>query len=48
MKIKLAKINYLIYNKELLAIIKAFEEWRPELARTVDPIEIFSNYKALK
>jgi len=23
--------NYKIYNKELLAIIKALEEWRPKL-----------------
>ena len=24
--------NYEIYNKELLAIVKAFEEWTPELS----------------
>lgn len=27
-----AECNYEIYDKELLAIVKAFEEWRPELA----------------
>ena len=27
----LAKINYLIYNKEMLAIVQALEAWRPEL-----------------
>ena len=26
--------NYEIYDKELLAIVRAFEEWRPELATT--------------
>ncbi len=26
------KYNYNIYNKELIAIIRAFEEYRPELA----------------
>ena len=26
-----AKCNYEIYDKELLAIIRSFEEWRPEL-----------------
>jgi len=26
-----AECNYDIYDKELLAIIKALEEWRPEL-----------------
>jgi len=30
-KMSLAKCNYEIYNKKLLAIIKAFELWRPEL-----------------
>ena len=30
--------NYEIYDKELLAIIRAFEEWRPELA-SIDPFE---------
>ena len=25
------KCNYKIYNKELLAIVKALEEWRPKL-----------------
>ena len=27
-----AKINYPIYDKELVAIIATFEEWRPYLA----------------
>ena len=29
-----AECNYDIYDKELLAIIKALEEWRPELEGT--------------
>ncbi|EGD95758.1 hypothetical protein TESG_08410 [Trichophyton tonsurans CBS 112818] len=28
----LAECNYLIYNKEILAIIRALKEWRVELA----------------
>lgn len=48
MKMKPAETNYPIYDKELLAIIKAFEEWKPELAGTADPIEIFSDHKALE
>lgn len=27
-----AECNYEIYDKEFLAIVKAFETWRPELA----------------
>ena len=32
-KIIPAECNYMIYDKELLAIVKSFETWRPELAR---------------
>ena len=31
MNLNLAKCNYEIYNKELLAIIRCFEQWRPKL-----------------
>ncbi|KAF7570713.1 hypothetical protein PtrM4_107150 [Pyrenophora tritici-repentis] len=31
--------NYKIYNKELLAIVRAFEEWRLELAGVADTVE---------
>jgi hypothetical protein len=30
-KMNAAELNYNIYDKELLAIIKSFEEWRPKL-----------------
>lgn len=33
-KHSLAEFNYEIYDMELLAIIKAIEEWRPELRGT--------------
>lgn len=42
--------NYEIYDKELLAIVKAFEEWRPELA-TTDPgrkIKVLSDHRSLE
>jgi hypothetical protein len=34
----LAEYNYLIYDKELLAIIWAFEEYRAELEELANPI----------
>ena len=43
-----AKYNYKIYNKELLAIIKYFKQWRPELKGTKFLIKVFSNYKNLQ
>ncbi len=43
-----AEINYHIYDKELLAIIRCFEHWRPELKCTELPIQIFTDHQALK
>jgi hypothetical protein len=40
--------NYKIYNKELMAIIRAFEEWRPEREGTLYPIQVLSDYKNLE
>jgi hypothetical protein len=43
-----AESNYEIYNKELMAIIRAFEEWRPELEGMLHPIQILSDHKNLE
>ena len=43
-----AECNYQIYDKELLAIIRCFEEWRPELEGTELPVQVFTNHKALE
>ena len=42
--------NYKIYNKELLAIIRTFKEWRPELAGMPikDLIKVITNHKNLE
>lgn len=40
--------NYDIYDKELLAIVKALEEWRPELEGVETPFEIYTDHKNLK
>ena len=42
-----AECNYEIYDKELLAIIQAFKQWRPELEYTEVPIQVFTDYKNL-
>ena len=39
-----AKCNYEIYDKKLLAIIRCFEEWRPELESTAYPFQVLSDY----
>ena len=43
-----AKCNYEIYNKELLAIICCFEEWKPELEDTGMPVKVLTNHKGLE
>ena len=44
----LAKMNYLIYDKEMLAIVQAFEHWWSELEGTDHPVEVLTDYKALE
>ncbi len=43
-----AECNYEIYDKELLAIIRAFEEWRLELEETLKSVKVISDHKNLK
>ena len=43
-----AEINYHIYDKKLLIIIRCFEHWRPELAHTKFLIQIFTDHQTLK
>jgi hypothetical protein len=43
-----AQYNYEMYDKELMAIIRAFEEWRPELEGGLHPIQVLSNHKNLE
>lgn len=43
-----AECNYEIYDKELLAIVKAFEEWRPELQGLENAVEVLTDHKSLE
>ena len=43
-----AELNYQIYDKELLAIVRAFEEWRPKLEGSKFPIQVISDHKNLE
>ena len=40
--------NYEIYDKELLAIIRCFEEWRPELEGTPSPVKVITDHRNLE
>ena len=43
-----AECNYPIHDKELLAIIRAFEEWRAEIQGLKEPLKVYSDHKALE
>ena len=43
-----AECNYEIYDKELMAIVRAFEEWRPKLEGSTSPIDVISDHKNLE
>jgi hypothetical protein len=42
-----AELNYDIYDKELLAIMYALDEWRPYLLHAAEPFEIWMDHKNL-
>ena len=42
-----AKLNYDIYNKELLAIMYALKEWCPYLLNTHETFEIWTDRKSV-
>src|SRR5262245_27786334 len=41
------KINYNIYHKELLAIVKCMKHWRHYLEELKKPVEVLSDHKNL-
>lgn len=43
-----AECNYEIYDKELLAIVRCFEEWRPHLESAPTTIKVLSDHKNLE
>lgn len=47
-KLLLAELNYEIHDKELLAIVWSFSRWRSMLQSTCEPIQVFSDHKALE
>jgi hypothetical protein len=43
-----AECNYKMYDKELMAIVQAFEEWYPQLQSIINPIHVLSDHKNLE
>ena len=42
------EVNYEIHDKELLAVVRALEEWRAELTGLKDPFLVLSDHKNLE
>ena len=47
MKFSCPELNYDVYDKELLAIMNAFEEWRAYLEGSKYPVEVYLDHKNL-
>lgn len=41
------ELNYQIHDKELMAIIEAFKEWRVYLSGTPEPVKVYTDHKNL-
>jgi hypothetical protein len=47
-KISGPPLNYPVHDKELMAIIKAFEEWKPYLSGTTHEVQVYTDHKNLR
>jgi hypothetical protein len=41
------ELNYPIHNKELIAVIEGFKEWKHYFSRTTYKIKVYTDYKNL-
>ena len=47
-KFSVAEINYEIHDKQLLAIVNSFQEWRHFLEGAQHPVTVYTDHKNLK
>ena len=43
-----AELNYPIYDKELLAVVQAFKQWRVYVEGAVHPVRVYTDHKNLE
>ncbi|EDN93097.1 hypothetical protein SS1G_08962 [Sclerotinia sclerotiorum 1980 UF-70] len=43
-----AECNYEIHDKEMLAILQAFQQWRVELQSVENPVQVYSDHQSLE
>jgi hypothetical protein len=46
-KLSVSEINYEVHDKELLAIVACFHQWRSFLLSNTEPVKVFSDHKNL-
>ena len=46
-KLSGAPLNYPVHDKELMAIVEAFKEWRPYLSGTTHEVKVYTDHKNL-
>ena len=42
-----SELNYEIHDKELLAIVEAFKQWKTYLEGSKDPVQVYTDHKNL-
>jgi hypothetical protein len=47
-KLNSAELNYEIYDKEMLAIVRSFQEWRHYLQGSIHPTTVYTDHKNLE
>ena len=47
-KLTPAELNYPIYDKEPLAVVEAFRQWRVYCEGAVVPVEVYTDHKNLE
>ena len=47
-KFTTAELNYPIYDKELLAVVESFKQWRVYVEGAVHPIQVYTDHKNLE
>ena len=47
-KFTVAELNYPIYNKELLAVVEGFKQWRVYLEGATHPVQVYTDHKNLE
>ncbi len=43
-----AQRKYIVYDKELIAIVIVFKDWKPYFSNTEQPVQVYTDYQNLE